>query len=110
MKGDLILIILMSFMKKMNKKMTWDPASEELKRLPQINPVEFNHRFNELLEKVSIQNRYATRISHANVGSPLPRLRICRSWRRPGNSCARLPTRKRWISSRLLTPASLSSR
>ena len=36
-------------------------------KFPLIYPQEFKDRFNDLLEKVTIQNRYANRISQCNV-------------------------------------------
>lgn len=40
---------------------------DEGNKLPNLNTHEFSHKLNTLLDKVSIQNRYASRISHANV-------------------------------------------
>lgn len=41
---------------------------EQPKRLPQLSPSEFESKLSDLLEKVSVQNRYTNRLSQCNVG------------------------------------------
>jgi hypothetical protein len=57
----------MSYTRKLQKKLTFDPYHEGLKQLPHLNQTEFSNKLNDLLEKVGVQNRYASRISQANV-------------------------------------------
>ena len=55
-------------MRKISKRLTLEShLSEAEGKLPNINHSEFSNNLNDLLEKISIQNRYASRISQTNV-------------------------------------------
>jgi len=55
-------------MKKLNRRFnTLGEDEDTAKHLPLINTTEFSTKINDLLDKVSVQNRYASRISQCNV-------------------------------------------
>lgn len=55
-------------MRKIHKRLTLEQTySEEDRKLPLLNHSEFSAKLNDLLDRVSVQNRYACRISHCNV-------------------------------------------
>ena len=55
-------------MRKISKRLTSESSQNQGQgKLPNINQSQFSNKLNDLLDKITIQNRYASRISQTNV-------------------------------------------